>query len=135
MLCNLVFGELIQAKRDMSSSAGAKDPNLLEGALAERRVRAFDAEGYFDSYTAKTYYKTASLISLGCRGIGLLMDFKDTESHRNFFNFGAHLGIAFQIHDDILDFTQSEAQLGKPAFNDLKEGIVTAPIIYALLEQ
>ena len=51
------------------------------------------------------------------------------------FNFGANLGIAFQIHDDILDFTQSEAQLGKPAFNDLKEGIVTAPIVYALLEQ
>jgi len=50
------------------------------------------------------------------------------------FNFGAHLGIAFQIHDDILDFTQDEAKLGKPAFNDLKEGIVTAPIIYALLE-
>jgi len=37
------------------------------------------------------------------------------------FDFGAHLGIAFQVHDDILDFTQSEATLGKPAFNDLKE--------------
>jgi len=36
------------------------------------------------------------------------------------------------VHDDILDFTQSGDVLGKPAFNDLKEGIVTSPIIYAL---
>ena len=66
--------------------------------------------------------------------MALIMNLDDINSHRNLFNFGAHLGVAFQIHDDILDFTQSEAQLGKPAFNDLKEGIVTAPIIYALLQ-
>ena len=59
----------------------------------------------------------------------------DDHGHEQLFNFGAHLGLAFQIHDDILDFTQDEAQLGKPAFNDLKEGIVTAPIIYALLQR
>ena len=82
----------------------------------------------------KTYYKTASMISLGCRGVALMFDMNE-ESHEEIFNFGAHLGLAFQIHDDILDFTQDEAQLGKPAFNDLKEGIVTAPIIYALLQQ
>ena len=81
----------------------------------------------------KTYYKTASMISLGCRGVALMFDMNE-ESHEEIFNFGAHLGLAFQIHDDILDFTQNEAQLGKPAFNDLKEGIVTAPIIYALLQ-
>lgn len=44
------------------------------------------------------------------------------------------MGIAFQIHDDILDFTQDSAMLGKPAFNDIKEGIVTAPLIYGLLD-
>ena len=107
------------------------EKRLSENSL----VVPYDSEAYFDSYIAKTYYKTASMISLGCRGVAVLMDFKQTEAHRRFFDFGAHLGVAFQIHDDILDFTQSEAQLGKPAFNDLKEGIVTAPIIYALLEQ
>lgn len=44
------------------------------------------------------------------------------------------MGIAFQIHDDILDFTQDAVQLGKPSFNDIKEGIVTAPLIYGLLD-
>ena len=95
----------------------------------------FDSQAYFSSYIEKTYFKTASMISLGCRGISILMKLKEDEHQRALFDFGAHLGIAFQIHDDILDFTQSEAQLGKPAFNDLKEGIVTAPIIYALLDQ
>jgi geranylgeranyl pyrophosphate synthase len=95
----------------------------------------YDSTNYFDSYVAKTYYKTASMISLGCRGVALIMGLDKIQEQRALFDFGANLGIAFQIHDDILDFTQSEAQLGKPAFNDLKEGIVTAPIIYALLEQ
>ena len=110
----------------------SKDQQLGDSEL--NQVRQFDQIGYFDTYIAKTYYKTASMISLGCRGIAVLMNFEETEAHRSLFNFGAHLGIAFQIHDDILDFTQSEAQLGKPAFNDLKEGIITAPIIYGLLE-
>ena len=57
---------------------------------------------------AKTYYKTASMISLGCRGIALLLKM-NFEAHHALFNFGAHLGIAFQVHDDILDFTQSQA--------------------------
>lgn len=63
-----------------------------------------DIDNYFETYIAKTYYKTASMISLGCRGIGLIFNL-DLESQRRLFEFGAHLGIAFQIHDDILDFT------------------------------
>ena len=65
----------------------------------------FDSQGYFDSYIAKTYYKTASMISLGCRGMAVIMDLDDIDTHRHLFDFGAHLGVAFQIHDDILDFT------------------------------
>ena len=115
---------------------GSSSSQDLLGANSDSSVAApFDAETYFDSYIAKTYYKTASMISLGCRGMAVLMDLKHPQAHRALFDFGAHLGVAFQIHDDILDFTQSEQQLGKPAFNDLKEGIVNAPIIYALLQQ
>jgi len=73
------------------------------------------------------------MISLGCRGIGLIFNM-DIKNQRRLFDFGSHLGIAFQIHDDILDFTQDSTQLGKPAFNDVKEGIITAPLIYGLLD-
>jgi geranylgeranyl pyrophosphate synthase len=46
-----------------------------------------------------------------------------------------NLGIAFQIIDDILDYTENQETIGKPAGNDLRQGIVTLPLIYALQEQ
>lgn len=107
VLYNLVFGELIQARRDMDSGR-------------EISGDGFDTQGYFESYVSKTYFKTASMLSLACRGVGLILDL-DHEAQKRLFDFGAHLGIAFQVHDDILDFTQSGETLGKPAFNDLKE--------------
>ncbi len=67
-------------------------------------VQLYDSERYFQSYISKTYFKTASMISLGCRCLGVLLDL-DIQAQRNLFDFGAHLGIAFQVHDDILDFT------------------------------
>jgi all-trans-nonaprenyl-diphosphate synthase len=50
------------------------------------------------------------------------------------FNFGKHFGIAFQVVDDILDFTSSTETLGKPAGSDLKQGNLTAPVLFALEE-
>jgi geranylgeranyl pyrophosphate synthase len=46
--------------------------------------------------------------------------------------FGHHLGVCFQIVDDVLDVTGSDASLGKPAGNDLMEGVYTLPVILAL---
>jgi hexaprenyl-diphosphate synthase len=67
VLANLVYGELIQAKRDMGSS---------KKIGAESHQLSFDTTNYFESYIAKTYYKTASMISLGCRGVGVIMGFR-----------------------------------------------------------
>jgi all-trans-nonaprenyl-diphosphate synthase len=49
--------------------------------------------------------------------------------------FGRQLGLAFQVVDDILDFTGSDQQLGKPAASDLASGYLTAPALYALEER
>ena len=46
--------------------------------------------------------------------------------------FGHHLGMCFQVVDDVLDVTRTEAELGKPAGNDVHEGVYTLPVIYAL---
>ena len=46
--------------------------------------------------------------------------------------YGMNLGIAFQIIDDILDYTEDQSTIGKPAGNDLRQGMVTLPLIYAL---
>ncbi len=48
------------------------------------------------------------------------------------YTYGKNLGLAFQIVDDILDFTRSTAELGKPAGSDLRDGNLTAPVLYAL---
>ncbi|KAJ9671302.1 hypothetical protein PVL29_025137 [Vitis rotundifolia] len=48
------------------------------------------------------------------------------------YEYGRNLGLSFQIVDDILDFTQSAEQLGKPAGSDLAKGNLTAPVIFAL---
>lgn len=85
IISNLVFGELIQAKRDFKHSQSLLDENLHE---------LIDFEEYFNSYISKTYYKTASMISLGCRGLGLIFGL-DTANQQKLFNFGANLGIAF----------------------------------------
>ncbi|KAK4797158.1 hypothetical protein SAY86_029484 [Trapa natans] len=51
------------------------------------------------------------------------------------YQYGKNLGLSFQVVDDILDFTQSAEQLGKPAGSDLAKGNLTAPVIFALQKE
>lgn len=50
------------------------------------------------------------------------------------FEFGRNLGLAFQLIDDILDYTSSSMLLGKPTSNDLKQGLATCPVLFAARE-
>jgi heptaprenyl diphosphate synthase len=56
----------------------------------------------------------------------------DKSIHERLYWFGYYVGMSFQITDDILDFTSSEKQLGKPAGSDLLQGNITLPTLYAL---
>jgi octaprenyl-diphosphate synthase len=75
--------------------------------------------------------KTASLFS-GCARLGAISSGADESSEARLGEYAWNLGIAFQLIDDILDFTSREKILGKPVGNDLREGKVTLPLIYAL---
>jgi octaprenyl-diphosphate synthase len=75
--------------------------------------------------------KTASLFS-ACARLGALMGGADDATETRLGEFAWNLGIAFQLVDDILDFTSHEKVLGKPVGSDLREGKVTLPLIYAL---
>ncbi|KAI3831609.1 hypothetical protein MKX03_017457 [Papaver bracteatum] len=86
-----------------------------------------------DQYMKKTFYKTASLIANSCKAIALLAD-QETEVAVTAYNYGRNLGLAFQLIDDILDFTGSSASLGKGSLSDIRHGIITAPILFALEE-
>lgn len=75
--------------------------------------------------------KTASLFS-ACSRLGAIVGGGDEAAERRMGEFAWNLGMAFQLVDDILDFTSSEKMLGKPVGNDLREGKVTLPLIHAL---
>jgi octaprenyl-diphosphate synthase len=76
-------------------------------------------------------YKTACLFS-GCARLGGVLGGFDERHESAMADYGRYAGLAFQLVDDLLDFTASSAQLGKPVLSDLKEGKVTLPLIYAM---
>ncbi len=75
--------------------------------------------------------KTASLFS-SCARLGGVATGAAPEAVERLGDFAWNLGMAFQLVDDVLDFTSREKVLGKPVGNDLREGKVTLPLIYAL---
>ncbi|KAL5977151.1 putative protein serine/threonine kinase [Asimina triloba] len=81
----------------------------------------------------KTYYKTASLISHSCKAIAILAG-QTAEVSMLAYDYGRNLGLAFQLIDDVLDFTGTSTSLGKGSLSDIHHGIVTAPILFAMEE-
>ena len=89
----------------------------------------------FEHYTRKTYLKTASLIANSSKAVAILGGHKsDCASAAAAYAYGKHLGLAFQFQDDVLDFVGSGSILGKPTMGDLREGIATAPVLFAAEE-
>jgi len=108
---SLLSGEIMQLKAPLAS--------LLE----------------MESYLRKSYYKTASLICYACRSTALLGGHAYGSTVATACEeFGFHLGLAYQIQDDILDFTAAANVLGKPALADMDLGLSTAPMLYAAQE-
>jgi octaprenyl-diphosphate synthase len=75
--------------------------------------------------------KTACLFS-ACAKLGAVAGGADAQFEEKLGEFAWNLGMAFQLIDDMLDFTSREQTLGKPVGGDLKEGKVTLPLVYAL---
>ena len=82
-------------------------------------------------YQDLIHRKTACLLA-ACSRLGALLARQGEAAEERLRNYGWNLGMAFQLIDDVLDFEASEAVLGKPVGNDLREGKVTLPLILAL---
>lgn len=109
--------------------------NLVEGEFMQLKNTAVDNtteanRASFEYYIHKTYLKTASLMSKSCRAAAVLSGVQDHVVEASYM-YGRNLGLCFQIVDDMLDYTVSESQLGKPAGADLQLGLATAPVLYA----
>src|SRR5512135_3526566 len=81
-----------------------------------------------DDYFKRIYAKTASMFELATEAAGVLIGATEAQIVA-LKTFGHDLGIAFQIMDDVLDFIGDASQVGKPVANDLRQGIVTLPVI------
>lgn len=91
----------------------------------------FQKEVSVKNYLKRISGKTAELFALSLY-IGAAESDCDKKLSRLFWNIGHNIGMAFQIIDDLLDYTGTDAQLGKEAGHDLRDGIYTLPLIYAL---
>jgi len=110
-------------------SASEAVRRMSEGELLQiqkSRQLNIDEETYFRIIGDKT----ASLLAACCE-IGAKSTTGDAALIGRMHSFGEHLGIAFQIRDDILDYLGTESLIGKPVGGDLKEKKMTLPLIYS----
>ena len=103
---------------------------LCEGQVREVRA-AFDPNRTEEAYLASISGKTAALLASSAR-IGSIVAGHPQEVVDALGAFGHHYGLAFQVVDDLLDVMATDEELGKPAGNDLVEGVYTLPVIRAL---
>lgn len=113
VIANLVEGEFMQLK---NTARDEKNPAWTEDTVTY--------------YLQKTYLKSASLISKSCRAAALLGG-ADSGTVEAAYSYGKNLGLAFQLVDDMLDYTITAEELGKPAGADLELGLATAPLLFA----
>ena len=107
LICDLSSGELIQNKEIYKASC--------------------DVQEYYERIAKKT----ANFIAIACQLGGDVAGLSE-EYIQALYDFGYNVGMAFQLTDDLLDLTSDDATLGKPAGNDIRQGIVTLPAIRAL---
>lgn len=91
----------------------------------------YNFEQNLRNYLRRIKRKTALLIAASCQ-LGAVVSEVPDEVHRKLYRFGYYVGMSFQITDDVLDFTGTEKELGKPAGGDLLQGNITLPVLYAM---
>ncbi len=105
--------------------------NTLATIVNGELTQLFSARGLInrENYYQRIYAKTASLFEMSTQAAGMI-SIVNKETIEHIRKFGYEIGMAFQIVDDLLDFTGEQATIGKPIGSDLLQGLVTLPAIY-----
>jgi heptaprenyl diphosphate synthase len=140
-LVAIVAGDFLLARSaEIAAGLGTEIAGLLaatlgelcQGQVAEVHA-AFRVDRSRSQYATAISGKTASLMATSCR-IGALTGGLPRDQVDALTEFGRSFGMIFQVRDDILDVIGTEAELGKPAGQDLAEGIYTLPVLLALAD-
>ncbi|HEX6330251.1 MAG TPA: polyprenyl synthetase family protein [Actinomycetota bacterium] len=137
----ILTGDYLFAKAsEISTDLGTDICALLARTIAvlcDGQIREVEAAGRVeqtvDAYMEIIRRKTGALIATSCRLGGMLSD-APAESVDVLEQFGEALGLAFQLSDDIMDFTSTKQELQKQPGQDLKEGVYTFPVLHALVD-
>jgi octaprenyl-diphosphate synthase len=100
---------------------------MVEGELLQLQLNN-RLDNSVEDYLRICWHKTAHLFS-GCGRLSAILGNVDEETENRLADYGESIGMAFQLVDDLLDYTSSEETMGKPVLKDLTEGTVTLPII------
>jgi heptaprenyl diphosphate synthase len=137
----ILAGDFLLARASsLAASLGADVAALLAATIGElcrgqvlELQHLFDVERSEEQYASAIEGKTAALFATSCR-IGGMVTRVPAPTLDALTSFGHHLGMCFQIVDDVLDLTSTDDALGKHAGQDLLEGIYTLPVIYTMRE-
>jgi heptaprenyl diphosphate synthase len=135
----ILTGDFLFARAsEISSELGTDVTRLLARTIAtvcDGQIREVESWGRTDqsedAYLEVIRRKTAALIATSCRLGGMLSD-ASAETIERLDDFGLALGLAFQLSDDIMDVISSEEELHKQPGQDMKLGVYTLPVLYAL---
>jgi octaprenyl-diphosphate synthase len=119
----------LESMRIMDVMAGATN-KIAEGEVLQL-LNANDPDTTEQRYFEVIYRKTAKLFEAGAQ-IAAILSGAPAALEQNMAAYGRHLGTAFQLVDDVLDYQSNSAELGKNLGDDLAEGKPTLPLIYAL---
>ncbi len=103
---------------------------ILMGEIDQMHLR-YNKKITIRNYLTQISGKTAQLFALACYS-GALESGQDERFARHCYYIGSHIGMAFQIKDDILDYSQTADTFGKPVLEDVKQGVYSSPLIYAM---
>ncbi|GLP97351.1 octaprenyl diphosphate synthase [Paraferrimonas sedimenticola] len=109
----------------------AKTTNILAEGEVLQLMNCNDPDTTEESYMRVIYCKTAKLFE-ACTRLGGMLGGANIEEQKALADFGTYLGTAFQLADDLLDYTADADELGKNIGDDLAEGKPTLPLIYAM---
>jgi heptaprenyl diphosphate synthase len=137
----ILAGDFLLARASsLAASLGADVASLLAATIGElcrgqvlELQHLFDVDRSEEDYASAIEGKTAALFATSCRIGGMVSGVGDATLDA-LTRFGRHLGMCFQIVDDVLDLASTDDALGKHAGQDLLEGIYTLPVIYMVRE-
>ncbi|WP_017796906.1 heptaprenyl diphosphate synthase component II [Oceanobacillus kimchii] len=129
---------LARALEEITDIPDSRVHQLLSKTLVEVSIGEieqieykFNWEQNLRDYLRRIKRKTALLIASSCKLGAIVGGLNDYQANK-LYQYGYYIGMSYQIIDDILDFTSTSKELGKPAGNDLLQGNITLPVLYAM---